>query len=128
LVIAAVLCFRSTDKANLTNADKQALLWFNIKDLFKLAGSPQRPKADYLDAIYALVSTKLRTASCLGCQLSKEKSPGLCNTSKREVLFKEEDIRPSNCLTPIEIGIGLKEGNRNERRCSRLCCEHWLRM
>jgi hypothetical protein len=40
---------------HLTNADKQALLWFNIKDLFKLGGSPQRPKADYLDAMHALV-------------------------------------------------------------------------
>jgi len=42
-------------KVHLTNADKQALLWFNIKDLFKMAGSPQRPKADYLDAAYRLV-------------------------------------------------------------------------
>jgi hypothetical protein len=42
-------------KVRLTNADKQALLWFVIKDLFKMAGSPQRPKADYLDATYALV-------------------------------------------------------------------------
>jgi hypothetical protein len=40
---------------HLTNADKQALLWFDIKDLFKMAGSPQRPKADYLDAMHALV-------------------------------------------------------------------------
>jgi hypothetical protein len=42
-------------KVHLTNGDKQALLWFNIKDLFKMAGSPQRPKADYLDAVHALV-------------------------------------------------------------------------
>jgi hypothetical protein len=42
-------------KVHLTNADKQALLWFNIKDLFKMAGSPQRPKADYLDAAHRLV-------------------------------------------------------------------------
>jgi hypothetical protein len=53
-------------KVRLTNADKQALLWFNIKDLFKLAGSPQRPKADYLDAVYALVH-----------KVKKGKLPGL---------------------------------------------------
>jgi N-acetyl-anhydromuramyl-L-alanine amidase AmpD len=38
----------------LVNADKQALLWFVIKDLFRMAGSPQRDKADYLDATYML--------------------------------------------------------------------------
>lgn len=42
-------------KVHLTNADKQALLWFDVKDLFKMAGSPQKAKADYLDAAHRLV-------------------------------------------------------------------------
>jgi hypothetical protein len=40
---------------HLTNADKQGLGWFNIKDLFKLAGSNSKRNADYLDAAYRLV-------------------------------------------------------------------------
>jgi hypothetical protein len=38
----------------LTNADKQALGWFNIKDLFALAGANSVRNADYLDAAYTL--------------------------------------------------------------------------
>jgi hypothetical protein len=40
---------------DLSNADMQALDWFNIKDLFKLAGSNTKRNADYLDAAYRLV-------------------------------------------------------------------------
>lgn len=38
----------------LTNADKQALGWFNIKDVFALAGANAVRNADYLDAAYTL--------------------------------------------------------------------------
>jgi hypothetical protein len=40
---------------HLDNADKQALGWFDIKDLFKLAGSNSKRNADYLDAAFQLV-------------------------------------------------------------------------
>jgi len=39
----------------LTNADKQALLWFVEKDLFRQAGSNSKVNADYLDAAHRLV-------------------------------------------------------------------------
>jgi hypothetical protein len=40
---------------NLTNADKQAVPWFDIKDLFRKAGSNALRNVDYLDAAYTLV-------------------------------------------------------------------------
>ncbi|HEX4715485.1 MAG TPA: hypothetical protein VH164_11210, partial [Ktedonobacteraceae bacterium] len=52
-------------KVHLTNADKQALLWFDIKDLFKMGGSPQKAKADYLDAAHRLVR-KVRSGELPG--------------------------------------------------------------
>jgi hypothetical protein len=58
-------------KIHLTNADKQALLWFDIKDLFKMGGSLQRPKADYLDAAHRLVR-KVRSGELPGLQEMKE--------------------------------------------------------
>jgi hypothetical protein len=63
-------------KVHLTNADKQALLWFNIKDLFKMAGSPQRPKADYLDAAHRLVR-KVKSGELPGLAQSKQPAGGV---------------------------------------------------
>jgi hypothetical protein len=40
---------------HLTNADKQAVPWFDIKDLFRKAGSNALRNVDYLDAAYSLV-------------------------------------------------------------------------
>jgi len=40
---------------HLTNADKQAVPWFDIKDVFRLAGSNALTNVNYLDAAYTLV-------------------------------------------------------------------------
>jgi beta-N-acetylglucosaminidase len=90
-------------KVHLTNADKQALLWFNIKDLFKMAGSPQRPKADYLDAAHRLVR-KVKSGELPGLQQGSQPPGGVLKMQGGGIVPDPDDPDPDP--SPLEAHLG----------------------